>query len=631
MNRVFLNKIDIEASSIDYAEIDKRYDFYLIENCGEKYKPNARIFDDVLIAENVLAVQYTYGPSFILMLKKDRMNDATIAQIIKNAQGEKYDLKKKKLSVPFEKYQHSLIQIMFNALAKSSNKESVSNLGGKLYYFSSKGKKQVYCVEIKLSTGFVLKLDGKTFTKTDKSYGKPEYVLQLNNTLRLRSKADSGNTFYIQSQYKDTRHQTTFLDFSENTRFESSKIGILSKLMEKFHRQYGEFIQLKIKEENDWEKIDVKAATSQKKYHLRKLKQSLKGKKINIVDVINDNASHNFCKQLKTAIECIFTKKEYFLKNDNVLDFTVDFSDKEERDCLTLRIIHSKSYYESTKEEDPYKLFTDRPVQHVTFDDFPKNKKNKGHEAMENDLAESACIVLLNELLVRFDLIANDEKSISLIDWTSYGFKDDWKFCLCEEKEIDRSKKTKENHYYSMLITPNGHFEVKEILQESGSEFSFCDEIFAMNNMNAEIHNKSDEKYSGLIMNSNGEINIIQETPYFMLPSVKEVYSAVKSMEINKKKETLEKMFAGCLDIYYKKNEEESCEYYSVGQIGSGMNSKIERSARIRKIIPHKKSELFFKDVLNTMNVSFVRQGQLTIMPFPFKYLREWIKIKEAN
>ena len=210
MNRVFLNKIDIEASSIDYAEIDKRYDFYLIENCGEKYKPNARIFDDVLIAENVLAVQYTYGPSFILMLKKDRMNDATIAQIIKNAQGEKYDLKKKKLSVPFEKYQHSLIQIMFNALAKSSNKESVSNLGGKLYYFSSNGKKQVYCVEIKLSTGFVLKLDGKTFTKTDKSYGKPEYVLQLNNTLRLRSKADSGNTFYIQSQYKDTRHWKNF-------------------------------------------------------------------------------------------------------------------------------------------------------------------------------------------------------------------------------------------------------------------------------------------------------------------------------------------------------------------------------------------------------------------------------------
>ena len=364
---------------------------------------------------------------------------------------------------------------------------------------------------------------------------------------------------------------------------------------------------------------------------MRKLKQSLKGKKINIVDVINDNASHNFCKQLKTAIESIFTKKEYFLKNDNVLDFTVDFSDKEERDCLTLRIIHSKSYYESTKEEDPYKLFTDRPVQHVTFDDFPKNKKSKGHEAMENDLAESACIVLLNELLVRFDLIANDEKSISLIDWTSYGFKDDWKFCLCEEKEIDRSKKTKENHYYSMLITPNGHFEVKEVLQESQSEFSFCDEIFAMNNMNAEIHNKSDEKYSGLIMNSNGEINIIQGTPYFMLPSVKEVCSAVKSMEINKKKETLEKMFAGCLDIYYKKNEEESCEYYSVGQIGSGMNSKIERSARIRKIIPHKKSELFFKDVLNTMNVSFVRQGQLTIMPFPFKYLREWIKIKNAN
>ena len=113
MSRIFLNKIDV--SSIDYAEIDKRYDFYLIENQGEGFKPNARIFDDSLAIENVLAVQYTRGKSFILMMKKNQQNDSVVAQIIKNAQNEKFDLTKKKLAVPFEKFQHSLIQVLFKA------------------------------------------------------------------------------------------------------------------------------------------------------------------------------------------------------------------------------------------------------------------------------------------------------------------------------------------------------------------------------------------------------------------------------------------------------------------------------------------------------------------------------------
>ena len=254
MSRAFFNKIDV--SNVDYTEIDKRYDFYLIENQGEGFKPNARIFDDSLAKENVQAVQYTSGKSFILMMKKNRLNDSVVAEIIENSRNEKLDLRKRKLPVPFEKYRHSLIQILFNALAKSSSKD-VSNLGGKLYYFSEKSKKQIFCVEVRLSDGFVLHLDGRTFTETTKSNGENEYVLQLNNTLRLRSKTDAGKTFYTLFQYKGTRHQIPFLDASGVSKFESSKIGILSKLLEKFHKEYGSFAQIQIKEECDWEKIDV--------------------------------------------------------------------------------------------------------------------------------------------------------------------------------------------------------------------------------------------------------------------------------------------------------------------------------------------------------------------------------------
>ena len=264
----------------------------------------------------------------------------------------------------------------------------------------------------------------------------------------------------------------------------------------------------------------------------------------------------------------------------------------------------------------------------MTLEDFPRYKKDAANDRKKGDLEEAACIVVLNELLVKYDLISNREKKISLVDWVSYDFKNDWKFCFCQEKELDSINKEKENHYYSMRIKPDGCFEVKEVTQEFDNEFSLCDEIFALNNMNAERHNRYDEKYRGLVINSDGETNIIQETSYFMLPSVDETYMALKTNGINKKKETLEKLFAACFDIYYKKSENEKSEYYSVGQIGTGINQlKIERSARVRKIISPNESRLFFRDVLDTMNVIFVRHGQLTVMPFPFKYLREWVKL----
>lgn len=626
MSYVALNRIDMEVSLIDYEKINELYDFYLIENKGEKFKPNARLFDDSLFDDNVLAVQYTSGPSFIIMLKKDRKNESVISKIIENARCEKYDLVKKRLSAPFEKFGHSLIQILFNALAKSS-KNGVSNLSGKLYYFSafSRNKKQIYCVELKLSNNYVIHLHGKTFTKTELYNGKSEYSLQPNNTLKLRSKNDTGD-FYTLRQYNGTHHPITFLDFSNQQAFESTKIGIFSKLLDKFHAQYGNFIQLKIKEESDWEKLDVKASSSNKKEHLRTIKRALKDKKICIVDEIKDAASQQLCRNVKNTIESIFTDVKTFLKNDRELNLTISIEEKVSPDSLNLRLIHSKEYYENHKDvTDQYKIFKDSAVQHLTFEDFPREKGNDNDKPQE-----TACIVELNDVLVKYDLIANKTKQISLKDWSSYHFDKEWKFCYCHEEEQWVEKKKNINYHYCLMsIEPNGHFEIEEIVDDSlhKDDFAFYDNIFSKNNKNMEIHNRSNEKYKGLVINSDNEINIIQDTPNFMLPFIDKTVNALKNSEINKKKEQLGNLFGGCLDIHYKKDED-NVEYYSVGKIGPGISSySIERAALIRRVIPHKGSKLFFRNVLDTMNVTFVRNGQLTVLPFPFKYLREWVNI----
>lgn len=184
------------------------------------------------------------------------------------------------------------------------------------------------------------------------------------------------------------------------------------------------------------------------------------------------------------------------------------------------------------------------------------------------------------------------------------------------------------NHYYFMKVNPSGEFEIGEKTKDlfNQEQFEKIEEIFELNNMKAERHNKYNEKYKGLILNDKNEINIIQDTAFFMMPECSLISQNLKTGKISRSKDSLIKYFGGCLDIYYKNHEDYIL--YSSGQIGSGMNTTIAKAAHVRKILPYKGTSLFFQDYLETMNVTFIRNGQITVMPFPFKYLREYIKME---
>ena len=55
------------------------------------------------------------------------------------------------------------------------------------------------------------------------------------------------------------------------------------------------------------------------------------------------------------------------------------------------------------------------------------------------------------------------------------------------------------------------------------------------------------------------------------------------------------------------------------------MKYSMERACVIREVEAVADSKLIFNDVLPLMGVEFVRNGMLTVTPFPFKYLREYI------
>lgn len=89
-------------------------------------------------------------------------------------------------------------------------------------------------------------------------------------------------------------------------------------------------------------------------------------------------------------------------------------------------------------------------------------------------------------------------------------------------------------------------------------------------------------------------------------------------------KERREALLSSCLDI--KMYEESDAKNYFVGTIGEGMRWNIHRAANISKVEGYNDAPIIFEKLLPLMNVTFVHNGQLTVVPFPFKYLREYIK-----
>jgi hypothetical protein len=95
-----------------------------------------------------------------------------------------------------------------------------------------------------------------------------------------------------------------------------------------------------------------------------------------------------------------------------------------------------------------------------------------------------------------------------------------------------------------------------------------------------------------------------------------------------KKKDSLNTLFDASLNIkYFGETDSEAC--YFVGDRRENVQFSFKDACHLRKVVAVDGSKLIFKELLPTMNVDFVRTGQSTVVPFPFKYLREYMKFEE--
>ena len=584
----------------NYEEIDKNYDIFAVQTTETYFQSGACILDTPFLENNVCSVLFDYGKRFYVLMKKDNQNQKLLQKALSAApEADSITLSAIKSS---ELYKSSLLQLLLNSLGSVSHPAlKFNNLTGHLYCCHSEWIFQnkdgtvwkIPCLELKITPECRIRLDVRTFTsvllKESIKFSKrrfedyPKYIYSAStNTLRRKLKNETEPVF-IQRQTDGER--TSNIDFFDIYHFEKSKMGILAETVVKFNDKFRNMAELDFDNVPEYMALDGTNFT--KAYNKKFIREKFEAQSIRIVDMIQNDNSKKFCNEMQKYL------LEEFGLNAKIGKIPL-------KNYQNFCVIHEKAYY--PEGEDPYqKTYSDIAVQHITIENF-------------KDMPEHAVSTVIHEILIKSDLKAGQ---IRLFDWSSLSLTEDILFGIAKEDNHNAE------HYFFMCIHPDGTFSIRE--QEptlfEQTEYSQCADIFQEFG-NKKLGNRK-RTVEGIIKDNHGNINVILDTTWITIPEIFKIREELaKGNTSIRNKQERERLLTSIIDIKYFSKD--GSTYYFSGQAGNGMDRKMHTAVNIREIQPYKESALLFEKLLPLMNVNFVRNNQMTVLPFPFKYLREY-------
>ena len=586
---------------LNYDEIDKKFDIFVIQTSKQKFDRGAYILDIPAMDRNIKGVRFEDGKCFYVLMEKNYKNKYLLRQAIDKAPDTDTISFSQRASSDTEDY--IILQLLLNSLGSASHDLlRFNNITGHFYYFHPQWKKdvrrkykgldQIPCLEIKITPECKMKFDVVTFTsekhKDEITFDEKkfedytQYVVSVNNTLRRKMPHDK-KTAYIQRQLDGHKNRISFINVYKLNKFNSTKMGVVAEIVQTFNENFKGLAEIDFEYISEYFSLDYNNKKVKENEML--IKAELKSKNLCLVDGIGDNESQDLCSRIQNLL---LTK--YNISVPIVKDIM--------KDRLNWYLIHNKKYY--LDGSDPYKDHDDRTlIQHITLEDFGKS---------DIPLTLSA---IIHDLLIKSDL---QERKIRLFDWSSLRFEEDMILGMATGDK-------KNQRYFFMNIHPNGSFDITEqkIDLLSRSIYSECIDIFQ-----AQSSSKSDETIKGIVMDSKGNINIIKDTQWVTIPEIFKIrYELENGNTKLRNEEKRTELFYDILDIkqFIYNNE----EHYFAGYMGHSIKPTLQCAVHIRKFEKYQNAPSFLTKILPLMYVTFVRNNQLTVIPFPFKYLREHI------
>lgn len=653
--RIQTNKIE---AKINHTLLDRDFEVFKISTDDKYIKYGAAILDfpDKI---KVKSIFFESGKSlYILAERADNCFEMVKSLIIGEENDSSYYLERVSFS---ELEPYVILQLLYNSLNNVEHELlKFNNLTGKLYCTVPEfiGKYQIKAVEIKITCDMCLTLPVKTFTigtlKNRISFSKlkfqdyPQYTLAENNAMRRAIKSEKLplDKVYINRQIDGQKSTITYLDISNSDCFKRSKLGIFAETNKLFKERFKDYIAIDFYSEYNFKSLEFDSKT--KKLSEANIKQIVEENGIHVVDQINDGITEKFVQDIS---DMVF----------NEFGVQVSTGKRLKNDKLNINLIHDKEKYEGV--DDKYIVSNDDCiVQNITLENFSLDK--------------FSLINVIKQLVIKKDI---GERKISVVDWKQYNYAGNWIFGM---------EDTENKIFCFMTVYPDGKFEFKRLVNDLFSneeyskyfeyfgngkksicgvivspdgrvncikntewftvpEFSDLDGIFRLTTQHRVFSRDLIIGYLEQYQKRSSIDDIITKiNEYFeenesidnntldrLLSNrgIREFVNQKITEETNiplrpylRNRSSVEEYLMSVTDIKYF-GESDNVKYYFVGYIAKGLRGAMPHSCVIRQVYSPENNGVFFDEMLPLMNVTFVQNNRLTVLPFPFKYLREYI------
>ena len=276
-------------------------------------------------------------------------------------------------------------------------------------------------------------------------------------------------------------------------------------------------------------------------------------------------------------------------------------------------------------------------------------------------------MILIN-LVIKYEII---KKEFFLLNWKDFGFNENLYFSQLTKKEnkLFASKMSiklsgefdfviEENNLFNPLFTRNFGDKMISSDSKSGSFIKGTKIMILPNDIN-EFFQKAMRSGANLsgeeLIKASVDIDL---RPYFEKNRVyefKEYNKILKECGINGIRKTRlnnliiknsggkkaifqskensdenKELFGGLLGVHYWQNGDnyEYCVGVGLGNVGQINGYKIEKSPNIKRIEPVKTTNDMLGEIIALLGVALVRLNAISVYPFAFKYLREFLKME---
>lgn len=673
MSKKKLYSNELQAS-FEYTNIDRDYDFYFVTTSDKYIKGGAAFLDidDIKVS----ALQFENGKSFWVMIPKNTVSRADFVRLLNTKEdGDSLSIK---LTTSGNIPEHLLTQLFLNALTSPADEMiSFNNLSGKLLCFRpawlNKDKENfiwgMQCLEVKVCDDMCVKMIAHRMTslalKKQMKFEKrkiqdyPQYEFSYNNNTlkRVSNKNRDRRENFIIKPVDGERGSITFFDFTDYATFSCTKMGVLYDIFNALHKEFNKYIHVNFKQYNIDEVLEYKR-TSLEAYKDIVTKEVINSG-INIVDAVHSETSGDYLQDIADGINKIIPETK------------CSVGKRLSKKKLNVRYIHDKSFYFDSEVDPHQEDMEDYVVQHITVENF-------------NHQSSAAVYNILKELVIKKDISIG---KITLVDWSQYGHKSDWIFGVVAEntyyfmtihpdgtfkiEAMERNLFTmteydkymdyfglgeeQKNDYrgvIGLIKDVDGNINlIKDTNMYSMPDYATMGDVLMNVASEGSFYGEDVLTWLYGIVNTTDKIKVKAELDIVISRiDVNAEYTKTDIMGLFKgittKKEVVRYVFenTGIMLYAYLRGEEERNEYlsgnidinyieldatlarFSVGEIGNGMKYTIERASVVREIQAVDGGKLIFEELLPLMGVEFVRYGMLTVTPFPFKYLREYIE-----